>query len=83
MRPTSPVLGRRFPVVSVEVPRTAGRLITFHEIPEPTPLHAIEVLHHQSTATVGPIGEVGVMTQELVRSNRFNAQLVEAGKHAV
>ena len=51
-------------VLAVEVPASAGRLVAFHEQVEAAALLAVEVLHHESLASVSPGAELVRVSEE-------------------
>jgi hypothetical protein len=76
------VLRRWLTILGVVVPPSRDRLIAVHEVPEPLSLPAVEVLHLEGLvssrfAGVDPIGEVAMVTEELIRCDRLDAEFVE------
>jgi hypothetical protein len=54
------ILGRRFAIVRVVVPSSAGRLIAAHQHAQSAPSRAVVVLHQQSLRSAGvrPVAEL-------------------------
>ena len=64
--PGSSIPGRWLSVVDVEIPGSAYRLITVHQVAEPAALPSVEVLHDQPFSPIRPGGKIRVVAQELV-----------------
>jgi hypothetical protein len=79
--PRSAVPWRWLAVVVVEVPLPAHRFgpvdALLHQHAEAAPLPAVEVLHGEPLASVGPTCEVGRVAQEQVVAHQFDTQSLE------
>ncbi len=71
--PCISALGRRQPVVGVEVPLAAPGLTVGHHQVEAAALPAVEVLHDHGALGFSPFGELRARGDEVVVVDEFNA----------
>ena len=82
-----PVRARRAPVargwlavLGVEVPASAGWLVAFHEQVEAAALLAVEVLHHESLASVSPGAELVRVSEEQRALHQLDAVELDSSR---
>ena len=77
-RPRTPVFGRTFAIVVVEVPSAPGGLAgSVHHQLQPRTLPPVEILHLEGLPTVGPRCKVVVVTRELIVADDVDAEMFE------